>query len=363
MRYGWTWLIFVPAMAAACLNDRDTLGYELRNKPDVQRALTGRFDRFPKLYYQIRIARLLAQARLTSSEVDDLAVAYDRIGLHRIAIAAIDDPRNPKRAKGEETYRYHANKGTFLAHDWISAGRPPAQAAQLERAIQHIQKALAIKPDAHFGREAVQLSALQWIQTLQNGGPSSLGNYIASTCELDREQVVRGMAGLIMLGNAWQSPDFAAALGVVMMRRDHQYAAPSFAFLRASELIRQGAKPLERGLFEEDLKQQSRDSASDRTRFHQLRAEAEQWHAAKMAFLNGQLLQGNHPDIDPNFWADYHESPMPVLPTEAPFWQRSSTHLFALAFVGISAVVGILYQGLRAIIRGISRFAHHVRSR
>ena len=67
-------------MGCACINDRDTLAFEMRNvdalkrirfEPDeakrraaleelVLKAIGGRFERFPNRYYELRIKRLQA---------------------------------------------------------------------------------------------------------------------------------------------------------------------------------------------------------------------------------------------------------------------------------------------------------------
>ena len=52
-----------------------------------------------------------------------------------------------------------------------------------------------------------------------------------------------------------------------------------------------------------------------REAFTKLRADADEWHAARTAFMTGQLENGRHPDTDPNFWDGYTERPAPGLPT------------------------------------------------
>ena len=76
------------ASAHACLNDRDTLAEEIRGLPDVTAIITGRFERNPPLYYQMRIDRLAREIPArhghetlanpnTLNDCDDMAVALD----------------------------------------------------------------------------------------------------------------------------------------------------------------------------------------------------------------------------------------------------------------------------------------------
>jgi len=44
-----------------CLWDYDTLRYEAQGMPSTIEAITGRFDRFPPLYYEMRLERVSAE--------------------------------------------------------------------------------------------------------------------------------------------------------------------------------------------------------------------------------------------------------------------------------------------------------------
>lgn len=70
--------------ANACLWDDDTLETEARGVPDAVRVITGRFERNPDLYYEMRLARVTKQLGSTPEKLelsDDAGVACDR--LHR----------------------------------------------------------------------------------------------------------------------------------------------------------------------------------------------------------------------------------------------------------------------------------------
>ena len=77
---------------------------------------------------------------------------------------------------------------------------------------------MEINPNAHFGREKYQLRALEWIvdppkvgraqQCLPNIlGWSFDGYRRPQTDPKEADDAVRGLAGLIVLGNAWESVD------------------------------------------------------------------------------------------------------------------------------------------------------------
>ena len=125
--------LLAVSFAAACYNDRDTLGFELRNRPDVQRALTGRFDRFPPLYYEMRIARLRAKRKLTADECDDEAVALGRLGRYPEAMAVLAHKAKLPNLSTMDRYRLLANRGTIEALTWMQEGAKPTQLAQLRK--------------------------------------------------------------------------------------------------------------------------------------------------------------------------------------------------------------------------------------
>ena len=56
-------LLVPPLSVAACLWDRDTPASEAAGMPEVVAVLTGRFERNPLLYYDMRLARVSAELR------------------------------------------------------------------------------------------------------------------------------------------------------------------------------------------------------------------------------------------------------------------------------------------------------------
>ena len=345
--------VMMPILAVACYNDRDTLGYELHNKPDVQRALTGRFDRFPPLYFQMRIDRIRRQPTRSQSDYDDLAVALGRLGRNDEALAALAEKAKLPNPTIDERYRLFANRGTIEAHRWIQEGGNVSKIGELKHAAADIAEAIRLNPNAHFGREGVQLEVIRWLIDLKTGKrKDSLGDWLAEKMmpkEAVNEGTAKSLAGLIMLGGAWESPDIAAAL-VSCLEWRNQDATGALALLRYNELIRSGKKPINQTLADSDATDNGfvTYQAEDKTlvgRFKMLRKEAEEWHDAKTNFMMAKLRVGSHPDTDPNFWSGWTEPAMPVLPTRLPTSWMSNQWVIVGELLAILAAVtaGLLF--------------------
>ena len=318
-----TFLLTLPHPTVACLNDRDTLASEAQRRPDVLRAITGRFERNPPLYYDMRIARLkaeLARNPAILSDYDDIAVALDRRGFDDEALRWIErkkrylPPFHSQSHNDTETwYRYYANSGTFHVHRWIHGGADPAQRSDLMAARAQIAKAIEIKPDAHFGREKYQLKVIDWlIKTRLKGSQTSL----ASTLKNEpNQECATALAGLITLGNAWESVDIYKALAEQLGQENHALA--DLAELRAEELQKSGHKSLvgdsaltRHSMFEEGL---INDTPYIYGQYASQRGEADRWQAARTQYMIGLLKQGRHPDTDPTFWNGWHDSGPPAI--------------------------------------------------
>ncbi len=90
---------------------------------------------------------------------DDLAVAYDKLGEHEKAIETILAKEKLKPG----LYETYANLGTFYIHN-----------GQLEEGLKHIDKAIEINPDAHFGREKYQRMLVEYVLTKRSRGVAEL---------------------------------------------------------------------------------------------------------------------------------------------------------------------------------------------
>ena len=151
----------LAGVAHACLWDRDTLAAEAKGLPGITEIITGRFDRFPTLFYEMRLERVTAAIVSDPDNLglyDDAGVACDRLGRSDEAIAwmerkllVMDRLESEGADVGEHRYRYLANLGTFLVHRWLKSGSDREDMTDVERSRELIAAAIELNPDAHFG--------------------------------------------------------------------------------------------------------------------------------------------------------------------------------------------------------------------
>lgn len=207
-------------------------------------------------------------------------------------------------------------------------------------ARDHIAEAIAINPDAHFGREKYQLMAIDWLREIHAPGYSlpdksrySVRAFVDRNTYTENrgdpgnagwrkraEEAALAISGLIRLGDAWQSVDVFYALQDALQVAEHGFLA-YLAQLRRNELSEAGAESLFPKL--DDLPpfmsvHSLRHKAGSNDFFAAAREEAENWHEARMAYLQRAFASGRHPDTEENFWAGftYDERP-PEAPNEA----------------------------------------------
>jgi len=355
-----------------CLWDRDTLRHEARDMPEVIAAITGRFDRFPPLYYEMRLDRVTAEIGEDPARLDlydDAAVACDRLGRHDDAIAwmTLKGDWLAIQPDPEHRYRYLANLGTFHAHRWISNGTDRSDTSDLEAADQLIAEAIQLNPDAHFGRERYQLLAIRWLlepppaagvipsifeADLQVAG--LLGHPVSdrrSLADAGYTDAAEGLAGLIILGNAWNSPDVMAALRTALLARGDASVA-YLAFLRLEELLAEGRASLHP---ESELPFTSHPSPFlERTAhldeyFEKARAEATAWQESRNEHMLAALQRGRHPDTDADFWADWRPvSDPPAMPGVALSHDATTVITATLLTIGALTVIAIGVTRIRS---------------
>ncbi len=141
----------VPRVADACLWDYDTLKEESLGQPDVAAVIGGDLHKHSTAFYEAKVEYtrvLVAKGDAKQERYDDLAVALAKIGKldDAIAILASKEQRFPG------AYTTEANLGTLLAMKGDTKG-----------ALDHLKKAIAINPDAHFGREKFQIQLLEYL--------------------------------------------------------------------------------------------------------------------------------------------------------------------------------------------------------
>src|SRR5687768_6991692 len=210
-------LVVLSAACLGCIWDSDTLAHEAKGIPNVIAVTTGRFERNPPLYYEMRLGRATRQIAQNSADLaayDDSGASCDRLGRGDEAIRwmerkrqAMDQAGEP--ANSEHRYRYLANVGTFWAHRWFRNGADRSRIGEMKRAAETIRKAIAMNPNAHFGREKYQLMAMDWIINAPSWEQRSSGNNfltyyrwddtVKRAREVDYDEASRGISGLIAL--------------------------------------------------------------------------------------------------------------------------------------------------------------------
>jgi hypothetical protein len=364
-------VVIAPAVAHACLNDRDTLADEAQRFPNAVQVITGRFPRNPPLYYTMRIARESADLKAhpnTLGEYDDVAVGLDHLGRDDEALAvmarklarmkSLKTPGNADNSGDTPWYRYDANTGTFLAHRTIRhPGKYPA--SDLQRGRDLIAEAIRVNPHAHFGREKVQLAVMDWmLGPADESSWSRLGDHIRHRMEEELKTGVpwsqvtsewrSGLEGLVVLGGAWESPDiFGALYQVYAMSGSREMGG--LAAYRGGEILEHGGRALMPDVRPHVYPPKPGDARwSTASNFLRLRKEAEAWHARRTAYMMERLTAGRHPDTDATFWADWRDPGPPALVdkpwplktvhhTGMEWWQFS---LFLGVFAGLSVAFG-----------------------
>jgi tetratricopeptide (TPR) repeat protein len=152
----------VPSVAVACLWDYDTIKMERDRFPNTLELITGKFLRHSPEFYEWRIRDRLKKLEFDPTNdgyLDDLAVAYDKTGQNQKAIETM--LRKEQLHPG--LYETAANLSAFYFH-----------AGQLETSLAHVNRALAINPDAHFGREKYQKSLTEYVISRRANGSLKL---------------------------------------------------------------------------------------------------------------------------------------------------------------------------------------------
>lgn len=143
--------LLVSTATFACLWDNDTIASESARFPEIPHLITGAFPRHSREFHEWRQKTSEQKLARTPSDLglyDDLAVSQHKLGDHKAAIATMQ----AKEKIRPGVYETYSNLGTF----YIYTG-------ELEEALVWIRKALAINPNAHFGRERYQKWLVEWV--------------------------------------------------------------------------------------------------------------------------------------------------------------------------------------------------------
>lgn len=355
-------LLFGFAVCPACLWDYDTLSMEAKGMPEVLDAIVGRFERNPPLYYEMRLERVTKQIRGGSSQLslfDDAAVACDRLGRGDEGLARLNKKRvllenaDPAvKTLREDWYRYYANVGTLRVHKWFKEGASDNRLVELQSAISEIEQAIKINPDAHFGRERVQLGLMRAVYAYRTKGQEEAHDAIYDLFNgvhgPPQENLREGLVGLITLGAAWESQDVIALLRsnrLMIMDRNIQ----TIADFRIEEIKKLGGVSVFGEHATNILDSMHFGNSSGQSKeelaraYRALRENADAFHKHRENFMLARLKQGRHPDTDKSFWDGYKETPRielrqfePLIPRK---WYASPTAGFWIFLSFVSALV------------------------
>ena len=369
-------VLVMPAFAAACLWDFDTLKQERARFPSTLELITGKFLRHSNEFYEWRIQDRLNKLRTEPTNMalhDDLAVAYEKTGQHSEAIKTI----LAKEEIQSGLYETYSNLGTFH----ILAG-------DFDQGLPFIDKALAINPDAHFGRERYQKWLVEYALTRladgrlrfplrmkvedakENNVAIDFRDYLRQqlgTQSLSIEEskkAVQAVLGMMRFANH-RNPLLLEALGDLLVGANNQgspndaknlatrcYLKASYEFANTDEVAQQRF----RELADESLLMQTAGAGS----FSQLElaeleksfkaelADAEKWYADLKAQEVGWIQNGL--DADAEFDRLYSLEPVALNPLNRGFAKPTSLTNFA-AWMAITTLSLALILVMRHRVR------------
>lgn len=358
------------ATAFACAWDYDTVPEELKGVPDVVDAVVGRLAINPPLYYKVRLERVVREMKDHPENLDlydNAGVAADKLGDTDAAIAwmakkaeQIKTSKLSTESLKDHQYRYHANLGTFYAHKWAKQ-KDRTDFKLLKKGIAELETAVKINPDAHFGREIVQIEILKLIMVKNPQADSSDTSereevFQAFLSRFGEEKVTKGLIGIMLLGSGAESPDVIYALGLASVFQSDGSRLTSLAYLiekRNEELL----KTTKMVLFSESGSGLPYGSVyyevDARKAYRELRDNAKQYRNNRDDFMISKLKKGQHPDTDPSFWVGYSDTPKVNLDKYASAVPRKlrdsgmSTSSYFSILIGIPVgIAALIYFGI-----------------
>lgn len=333
---------------AACFWDTDTIDTELRGIPKASVLATGRWFRHGPEYYRSRVTKLEGE-KLGLAGCDDLAVAYSHLGFHQKALEAIDRKAallaaTPDR---EHQYRYHANRGTILAHS-----------GHFQEAVSELDLALKINPDAHFGRERYQRDLIRYLAATNSdpklwtehnflswsgysvmGVPFVIGNPSfrgPGRFELEGswEEAFEGVSGMLRFGGL-EGPELYRCLGDLSLANHHLNLAWLF-YLKAIEKNHPASEAIEASVLsiEEHWVEAGFRGRPSREDFRLSQESAKQWLTAFHAAEEAALKAGEDP-AEPEVLEKLVRSADKEVPPHDSFDSASTIPMATIAIVSL----------------------------
>jgi tetratricopeptide (TPR) repeat protein len=235
--------------ASACPWDNETYHAEARSLPCVFEVLVGAYPQHTEEYYEARIyaadqALLFAPYYLEA--LDMKAVALLKLRRYEEARAVL----LARAAADPDGYETHANLGTLYTFT-----------GELDLALEHIDKAMAKEPEAHFGREKYHRMLVVYLKDVAadpevakkrdflglsltraqlTGG--SKGEFKKSGLE---EDAFDALASMISVYGADEVPDLYLAFGDLLALRGERRLAWT-AYQRVVEMKHPRAKEIKK---------------------------------------------------------------------------------------------------------------------
>lgn len=337
----------------ACLWDFDTLAMERQRFPEIHELITGHFLHHSQDYYLWRIAdrKRVPEESWTPSMFDDIAVAYDKLKQRDMAIETIQ--RKMTRFPQSGLYESEANLGTFLIH-----------AGKFQEGIAHIDQALQLNPQAHFGRELYQKLLVEYlVERRQEGAtlplcrsrPHENGfaafllkrrNVAAENRADELESATDGLRGMLRFGD-FRSPILLEALGNLLEHREGFNDARMLAaraYLKASyEVDNSESAQQYRQLAESSLLMQYGRKLSDIEA--DLQEEIRQGDQfADSVYTNERRWIATGQDVDREFAVMYYGEDTPMLSLRYAHWRP-----WDISSIAASIAKGMLVTAVAAL--------------
>lgn len=372
-------ILLVPTVAVACLWDYDTIKMERSRFPETLELITGKFLRHSPEFYEWRVENRQRRLQAEPSNVallDDLSVAYDKLGKHDQAIATALSIE--KIAPGR--YETAANLGSFYLH----SGR-------MQEGIREIDRALQINPDAHFGREKYQKLLAEYVLKRRqkkatfplsvdpgiNRGLDTAEhtfsrflypeNEARGTPQQTYEPAIKGVLGMMKFGNH-ASPVLLEALGSLLYLNHGEHREwdakmlAGRAFLKASyEVEDKAAKEAYRTMAQAAISMQSESRDLQRSLelekleadFQRELADANAWYDDLRQKETQWIQEGKDPEAE--FDRLYQAAPaLPGMEVSDPLLSSDQRLVAVLVGVGITlvaVVLGVIAGGIYLFIR------------
>ncbi|MBP9892829.1 MAG: hypothetical protein KBG84_13075 [Planctomycetes bacterium] len=359
--YAWLLiLLLAQVLPACCVWDRDTLSSEAKGQDAVADAISGKSDRYPPKFYEMRLERLKELLRTTPFDLglyDDCAAALSRLGRFDDALAMLDQkkdvmgrfkagegPKNSRyredKAFDEQVRRRLVNEASIRLHRWIGAGASRQSIEDLNLAKALIVEARTLNAD--FSSERYLQFVAEWLIAGARAErdallPDALGlRFKNKTARGVNDELkdagladcLDGLAGLIRSSEMWECVDVYYWLSLAYAV-DGKQSLSYMARLRAYELIDAGKGSLVPGaplgnelkqcivprMFEagrrieaKTLSEQARAEIEEE--FGRRRRFAQRLMETRWEFMASKFEYGSHPDVDTRFWIGYEPPSM-----------------------------------------------------